>query len=35
MLSTVADAASDRQVDHLLSQLPESCAELFGRPILS
>ncbi|MFC5673660.1 DUF2267 domain-containing protein [Streptomyces incanus] len=35
VLSTVADAASGRQVDHLLSQLPESYAELFGRPTLS
>ncbi|ELS50901.1 DUF2267 domain-containing protein [Streptomyces viridochromogenes] len=32
VLSTVADAVSGGQVDHLLSQLPTEYAELFGRP---
>ncbi|WP_225829888.1 DUF2267 domain-containing protein [Streptomyces sp. NK08204] len=32
VLSTVADAVSDGQVDDLLSQLPADYAELFGRP---
>ncbi|MGW3206097.1 DUF2267 domain-containing protein [Streptomyces sp. NPDC001135] len=32
VLSTVADAVPDRQLDHLLSQLPTRYAEYFGRP---
>ncbi|MBD0421280.1 DUF2267 domain-containing protein [Streptomyces sp. TRM S81-3] len=32
VLSTVADVVPDEQLDHLLSQLPADCAELFGRP---
>ncbi|MGW0812998.1 DUF2267 domain-containing protein [Streptomyces viridiviolaceus] len=32
VLSTVADAVPDGQLDHLLAQLPADCAELFGRP---
>jgi uncharacterized protein (DUF2267 family) len=35
VLSTVADAVSGGQVDHLLSQLPSRYADLFGRPGLS
>ncbi|MFF5536484.1 DUF2267 domain-containing protein [Streptomyces cinerochromogenes] len=35
VLSTVADAVSGDEVDHLLSQLPGSYADLFGRPELS
>ncbi|MEU2714293.1 DUF2267 domain-containing protein [Streptomyces sp. NPDC007205] len=32
VLSTVADAVPDLQLDHLLSQLPARYAEYFGRP---
>ncbi|MER6026128.1 DUF2267 domain-containing protein [Streptomyces sp. NPDC001851] len=32
VLSTVADAVPDPQLDHLLSQLPARYAEYFGRP---
>ncbi|GAA2193807.1 DUF2267 domain-containing protein [Streptomyces bangladeshensis] len=35
VLSTVADAVSGGEVNHLLSQLPAGYAELFGRPGLS
>jgi uncharacterized protein (DUF2267 family) len=32
VLSTVADAVSSGEVDHLLSQLPTRYGDLFGRP---
>ncbi|MEV5883836.1 DUF2267 domain-containing protein [Streptomyces sp. NPDC052020] len=32
VLSTVADAVSGGEVDHLLAQLPSDYAEFFGRP---
>ncbi|MFF4713400.1 DUF2267 domain-containing protein [Streptomyces eurythermus] len=35
VLSTVADAVSGGEVNHLLSQLPTGYAELFGRPDLT
>ncbi|MER6984831.1 DUF2267 domain-containing protein [Streptomyces carpinensis] len=33
VLSTVADAVTGGQVDHLLAQLPTRCTELFGRTV--
>lgn len=32
VLSTVADAVSDGELDHLLARLPSDYAEFFGRP---